>query len=70
MDDEVVQETTHCHMTVEQAAREYVEEAAAQSLENKFRQYVEKLALRGVPREELIELDRIIPFKKICEGKE
>ena len=69
MDDEVVQVTTRSHMTIEQAAQEYGEEAAAQSLEKEFCQYVEKLTLRGVPKEEFIEPDRIIPFKTFVKEK-
>ena len=54
---------------VTETAKEYGEVAEAQSLQKNFRQYVEKSTLRGLPREEFIEPDMIIPFKTCVKKK-
>lgn len=56
-------------MTVEQAAQKYGDEIATESLEKEFKQYIEKNTLTGIPSNEYINPDHIIPLITFAKEK-
>ena len=68
-DDENELPVSVTHMTIEEAAKEYGEDIAIESLEKEFQQYLDKKTLRGVPADEKIDKDLIIPLKTFAKAK-